>query len=101
MSAFQRDPIAVCRDVVRIIRSSGQRREAFEELREQGNIKGWWGYTVDSEGKKHPKVKERLQLLCDVRTRWDSLYYMIQRARINRGVSALLPHHNSYLLFFR
>jgi hypothetical protein len=66
--AVSRDPIAMGRNIVRAIRSSGERRKAFKKLIRNGNAGGWF---------KDP-LKER-QLLRDVKTRWDSVYFMIKR----------------------
>jgi hypothetical protein len=65
-------PIAHARNVVRVIRASGMRRDAFREVITNGNAKGWFG--------KGPKLKP-LELLRDVRTRWDSVYHMLHRLR--------------------
>jgi hypothetical protein len=66
--AVKRDPVTLGRNIVRVLRSSGQRRDAFEQLIRDGNEKGW--FTV-----------EQLQLLRDVKTRWDSIYFMLRRLR--------------------
>lgn len=79
--AVARDPIALGRAVVRAIRASGTRREAFDDAIETGNAKNWF-----KDGKKTIRVKP-LQLLRDVSTRWDSVYYMINRLREMRPVS--------------
>jgi len=75
--AIRHDPVALGRNIVRVLRSSGQRRNAFNEILRDGNTKGWFN------------VKE-LQLLRDVKTRWDSVYSMLRRLRELRPVS-LLP----------
>jgi hypothetical protein len=67
------DPIALGCAVVRAIRASGSRREAFDDVIKDGNAKKWF-----KDGKKILKV-ESLQLLRDVCTRWDSVYYMLNR----------------------
>jgi hypothetical protein len=72
--AVSRDPIALGRNIVRTFRSSGQRRDSFMEAIRDGNAKGYF------------KVKE-LQLLRDVKTRWDSVYLMLQRLRELQPVS--------------
>lgn len=70
-----RDPIALGRAVVQVIQASGTRREAFDDVIERGNEKKWF-----KDGEMTIKVKP-LQLLRDVCTRWDSVYYMINRLR--------------------
>jgi len=87
--AVARDPIALGRAVVRAIRASGTRREAFDDVITTGNAKNWFkdaGETI--------QVKP-LQLLRDVSTRWDSVYYMINRLREMRPVS-----HFSYVRLY-
>ena len=79
--AVARDPIALGRAVVRAIRASGSRREAFDDVIKTGNAKNWF-----KDGGEIIQVKP-LQLLRDVSTRWDSVYYMINRLREMRPVS--------------
>jgi hypothetical protein len=79
--AVARDPIALGRAVVRAIRASGSRREAFDDVIKTGNAKNWF-----KDGGETIQVKP-LQLLRDVSTRWDSVYYMINRLREMRPVS--------------
>ena len=73
-------PIAHARNVVRVIRGSGMRRDMFNEVIVNGNNKGWF--------KKEQKVVrvKQLELLRDVRTRWDSVYLMLARLREMRPV---------------
>ena len=78
--ARARNPVALARTVVRAIRGSGLRRDAFDKVVVNGNAKGWF-----KEGGNIVKLK-RLQLLRDVRTRWDSVYYMLNRLREMRQV---------------
>jgi hypothetical protein len=80
--AVARDPIALGRAVVRAIRASGTRREAFDKVIKDGNANKWFR---DSDGVT-TKVKP-LQLLRDVSTRWDSVFYMISRLHELRPVS--------------
>ena len=75
-------PISLARSVVRAIRASGMRRDAFKEVIENGNAKGWFQRGQDPES---VQVAD-LQLLRDVRTRWDSVYRMLERLRIMRPV---------------
>lgn len=88
--AVARDPIALGRAVVRVIRASGARREAFDDIITTGNAKNWF-----KDGEKIIQVKP-LQLLRDVSTRWDSVYYMINRLREMRPVSYFI--HAVFLL---
>jgi hypothetical protein len=74
-------PISVARSAVRVIRASGMRREAFNDVIKDGNERHWF-----KEGTKIVKLPE-LQLLRDVQTRWDSVYKMLKRLRVMRLVS--------------
>lgn len=72
-SACTADPIGRCRKLVIKLRSSGQRRDDFNNWVKTGNEKNWFklrGQVV--------KVPHR-ELLRDVETRWDSTYQMIKR----------------------
>ena len=71
-SAVPSNPIDQACTVVRVIRASGQRRLAFNRTIINGNEEGWF---TDSTS-KIVKVKP-LQLLQDVRTRWDSVFHML------------------------
>jgi hypothetical protein len=79
--AVSSDPIARGQNIVRIMWSSGQHRDKFNEVIIDGNAKGW--FVVGNKVIKLPS----LQLLCDVQTRWDSVYFMIRRLRGMRPVS--------------
>ena len=80
--ALLSNPIGVARGAVRAIRVSGKRREAFDEVVRDGNRKGWF---KAGQPLKTVLLKE-LQLLQDVRTRWDSVYFMLNRLREMRPV---------------
>ena len=68
-----RDPIALARNVVRVIRASGARRNAFDIVIDNGNARGLF-----KQGNPGEVVKlKKLQLLRQVRTRWDSVYSML------------------------
>ena len=71
---MDRDPIKRARAVVRILRSSDQRKRDFKEVIKNGNKSGWFR-GVNS----FVIVVPDLELLCDVKTRWDSTYAMIER----------------------
>jgi len=99
--AVRRDPIALGRNIVNVLRASGQRHDAFEEIIKDGNEKGWF-----TTGNPPQITKLRpLQLLCDVRTRWDSVFHMIRRLREMRPVSLdlsrnlILPCSTGYRAF--
>ena len=77
------DPIARLRKIVMVIRSSGQRRDAFSRWIETGNKSGL--FVLQNK----PVQIQPKQLLRDVRTRWDSTYCMIKRCIEMRLVSPL------------
>jgi hypothetical protein len=81
--AVKHDPIARGRNLVRVMRSSGQRHEAFYNFIGDGNVRGWF-HSGDLPG---PIEIRLLQLLHDVKTWWDSVYFMIRRLREMRPVS--------------
>lgn len=68
--AAGRDPVAMGRNIVRVFRSSGQRRQEFEQHIRDGNKNNWFESPV-----------REVQLLRDVKTRWDSVYLMLGRLR--------------------
>jgi hypothetical protein len=69
------DPIARGRNIVRVIRGSGTRRDAFDDAVKNSNEKGWFKV---GQPPVVTKIKPQ-QLLRDVRTRWDSTYLMLNR----------------------
>ena len=73
--ACKRDPIALGRDVVQALRVSGQRRGHFDTIVDNGNKDGFFFVGASTT----PVQVQHLQLLHDVKTRWDSVYYMIRR----------------------
>jgi hypothetical protein len=88
--ALKRDPITLGRNIVQVLQGSGQRRDSFDELIRDGNERGWF------EGGNPPTIIQlkHLQLLRDVRTRWDSVYFMIKRLRELRPVCNLRARFN-------
>ncbi|KAJ8579537.1 hypothetical protein M405DRAFT_712174, partial [Rhizopogon salebrosus TDB-379] len=77
--------------IVRVIHLSGQRHDAFQELISTGNAKHWFKV---KKGPRSIEVQlEQLQLLRDVRTRWDSVYYMLRRLRELRPVVDIFLGH--------
>jgi hypothetical protein len=79
--AVKRDPIALGRVVVRTVRASGQRRLDFARVIQDGNRQKSFFL-----GDRVEIVVPELQLLRDVKTRWDSIYFMIRRLRLLRPV---------------
>jgi hypothetical protein len=87
-AGLKRDPIKRARRIVRIVRSSDQRKQAFKNVIETGNHSGWFR----SHGNEVIKVPD-LELLRDVKTRWDSVYCMIERLLVLRPVSVYMYEH--------
>ncbi len=76
------NPIARARAAVQVIRASGKRRDEFDKVIKQGNKEGWF-----KQGRPSQVVELKpLQLLRDVRTRWDSVYHMLRQLRQMRPV---------------
>jgi hypothetical protein len=81
------DPLRRARRVVRLLRSSDQRREGFRRFIQDGNQRDWF---TTKDGRKCVIVQvPELQPLRDVKTRWDSVYMMLERLRQLRPVSCL------------
>ena len=81
------DPLRCTRRVIRLLRSSDHHRSEFRKIIVNGNKHGFFTKT-DSNGNqvKDDDVPE-LQVLRDVKTRWDSVYLMLLRLRELRPVS--------------
>ena len=86
---LERDPIKRARRIVRIVRSSDQRKQAFKNVIKTGNLSGWF---KSHDNKKVIELPD-LELLRDVKTRWDSVYYMIDRLLLLRPVSVHMYRH--------
>jgi hypothetical protein len=98
--ACAQDPIARLRKIVMAIRSSGQRRDALMTWIETGNQSGLFVF------QNNPFQIPPMQLLRDVRTRWDSTYQMIKRCIEMRLVrrtlhSMILINNLSFALGYR
>ena len=74
-AGVKRDPLRRARRLVRLLRSSDSRRQGFQNFIRLGNQQKWYS------------VPEK-QLLRDVKTRWDSVYAMLERLRELRLVSS-------------
>ena len=72
--AVRRDPVALGHNIVRVLQSSGQRHDHFDDTVRDGNEKGWFQAGDPPKPIQLPQV----QLLRDVVTRWDSVYYMVR-----------------------
>jgi hypothetical protein len=83
-AACAQDPIARLRKIVMAIRASGQRREGLKTWIENGNRSKL--FVLQDK----PVEIEPMQLLRDVRTRWDSTYQMIRRCIEMRLVSSAI-----------
>ena len=85
-AGIKRDPLRRACRVIRLLRSSDQRKERFREFIQARNERNW--FTVNDDNGKRVTVQVReLQLLRDVKTRWDSVYMMLERLRALRPVS--------------
>jgi hypothetical protein len=80
LEALNHNPIALGRQTVKAIRASGLRRDEFTHVIRSCNSSGLFKF----QGKV-VQVPE-YQLLRDVHTRWDSVYFMINRLRAMRVV---------------
>ena len=72
--AVKWDPVALGCNIVRVLRNSGQRHDLFDNIVRDGNEKGWFQVRNPPRPIQLPLV----QLLRDVATRWDSVYYMVR-----------------------
>jgi hypothetical protein len=86
--AASNDPIAKACQLVRAMRASDQRKEMFKQVIDDGNERGWFKAADGKVIQLKP-----LELLHDVRTRWDSVYEMVCRLR------AMCPVHQSYAVY--
>jgi hypothetical protein len=85
---IKRDPLRRARRVIRILRSSDDHRLGLSKLIEDGNKSGLFT-TIDPHTKGDRRVPAQvpnLQLLRDVKTRWDSVYLMLRRLRVLQPV---------------
>lgn len=88
LEALRHDPVALGRSIVRVIRASGLRRRAFRESIKQANVEQWF---KDPSGAVI--IMPVVELLRDVDTRWDSVYFMINRLRYLQQVRASSPKY--------
>lgn len=81
-------PIHRARKTVGFIRKSGLRRDRLVDIIGDGNAKQLWMElrVVGNAVEKVVIVLKPVMLLPDVKTRWDSLFYMLRRLRYLREV---------------
>ena len=82
----KQDPVAPGRNIVRVLQSSGQRRDLFEDIIRDGNAKGW--FLDDSDPPKLYTVP-LVQLLRDMVVRWDTVYFMVKCLQEMRPVRSI------------
>jgi hypothetical protein len=88
---IRHDPLRRTRRVIRLLRSSGERREGFRNFICDGNKCNWFT-TKDKKGKHVQTKVPVVQPLRDVKTRWDLVYLMLWHLR------ELQPVHLSWWL---
>jgi len=71
LEILENDIVGEAQNQVTTCRASGQRRENFKRVIEQGNKDGGWGEPAEELAP--------IQLLKDVDTRWSSIFQMIDR----------------------
>lgn len=84
-AGIKRDPLRRARRIIRLLRSSDQRRDGFQKHIQDGNREGWF-FGRDKDGDRCQVTVKELQPLRDVKTRWDSVYHMLGRLRALRPV---------------
>ena len=85
-AGIKRDPLRCAQKLIQFLRSSDQRREGLRKFIEDGNRHEWFT-GKDDNGKRIPLHIPQLELLRDVKTRWDSVYMMLECLRQLRPVS--------------
>src|SRR5712691_9777883 len=87
LKGIQRDPLNRARKVIRLLRSSDQRREGFRDFIKAGNQGGLF-IEMDEDNNRTTVEVPQLEVLRDVKTRWDSVFLMLRRLRQLRPVSS-------------
>ncbi|KAF7358289.1 putative AC transposase [Mycena venus] len=77
-------PIHRARKTVAFVRKSGQRRDELQSIITHGNTHSLWKeVTMGEEGTliESPMNLASVMVIADVKTRWDSVFYMLRRLR--------------------
>jgi hypothetical protein len=96
---IKRDPVKRARGLIRLLRSSDERRQVFRKFILDGNKSGLFAIK-EKDGKRVEVDVPDLELLRDVKTRWDSVYMMLERLRLLRPVRSSRRMDNEYQLTF-
>jgi hypothetical protein len=80
LKSLRRDPVRLVADIVRHIRASDARKQVFADI-----------VQLCTKDNVESRSAPPLQLIQHVRTRWDSVYLMLQRFRVLRKVSSDVP----------
>jgi len=72
---LESNPISLGHEVVQAIQVSGQHGEVFDDTITTGNQKNWYKTGQPPE----PAKLKHLQLLQDVHSQWDLVYYLLNR----------------------
>ena len=83
-------PSRHARRLICLLHFSDQRREGFRRFIQDRNKRNWF-FARDESGKRCPVEVPVLQLLRDVKTRWDSVYTMLEHLRQLQPVSLFQP----------
>jgi hypothetical protein len=75
-TGLKHDPIKCARRIVHVVRSSDQRKQAFKNVINTGNQSSWFKNCDD----EIIELRD-LELLRNVKTRWDSVYCVTDRPR--------------------
>jgi len=78
LEALAKDPVTLGHDIVHIIHASGQHHKGFCDTIINGNVNQWY--------MGNPTQVPVVELLHDVKTRWDLIYFMINQLRAVRLV---------------
>jgi hypothetical protein len=84
INALRRDPIKRCRDLVKELRRTSQRRDGFRK-------------SIASDVAAGKVTCPKLELIRDMVVRWSSTYYMVERCTLIYKVSPLISPHAASL----